>query len=289
MYLVLPEIFIICIIMPLRTFKTQLIIRFFRNGNVLLKTLINEFFSTALTIQYLFTLHVFAVLIYKFLKDNTALGSQYDIFVYCWIPFAIIVSLIIVESVKIKAFIKRLRGEEWLPIVDEQGIVKGKITKSVSLNMKNKFLHPVIRVALICKGEIYMQERSDDDILDPSALDHPFEKYILYNHEINLAVRNSIVKNLGYELPFRFLLKYSFENKTTKRLIFLFVSKLEKEEDIEKVSMLRGKFWTMKQIEEDFGDTSKFSECFQLEYEYLKNTVLTPSIHHKTEGVVHHA
>lgn len=136
-------------------------------------------------------------------------------------------------------------------------------------------MHPVVRVALIHKGDVYLQKRSETDTLDPGSYDHPFEKYMLFNHEINIAVRNSISRALNMqELPFNFLIKYVYENEETKRLIFLFIARIETEEQLKSISLLNGKFWTAKQIEESFSDEKVFSECFQLEYEYLKNVVI---------------
>ena len=274
-YLIMPEIFMVCILIVIRLSKSYLNLRFFKQDSVLQKAFINEFYEVASIIQYSFTLHIFIVLLYKFLKDSEVLTNASDHIFYCWMPAAGIIILFFYENFKIKQMVDKLRKEEWLPIVNERGEVSGKIAKSVSFQMGNKFLHPVVRVALVCNGKIYLRKRLENDLLDPGTLDHPFEKYMLFNHEINLAVRNSIVQNLGAELPFKFLLKYNFENETTKRLIFLFISRINSEEEIEGMGLKNGKFWSMKQIDSDFGDDTMFSECFQLEYEYLKNTVLS--------------
>lgn len=276
MYILLPEIFAVCILIVIRLSKSYINQHFFKKENALQKTFMNEFFEIARFIQYFCTLHIFLVVLYKFLKDSDIISSDYDQIIYSWIPAIGITSLIVYENIKITSIVKKLRKEEWLPIVNERGEVTGRVAKSESVKMTNRFLHPVVRIALVCNGQIYLHPRKAEDILDPGLLDHPFEKYMLFSHEINLAVRNSIVQTLGKELPFKFLLKYTFENENTKRLVFLFVSRIESEKEIEGIEAMNGKFWTIKQIDEDFGDDSKFSECFQLEYEYLKNTVLIP-------------
>ena len=140
------------------------------------------------------------------------------------------------QVLKISNLVARLRKEEWIPIVTEKGEVTGKIAKNVSINMKNKFLHPVVRVALISNSKVYLQERPLNDILNPGKLDYPFEKYMLFNHEINLAARNSIRKMVGDEIDFsiKFLLKYVFENEDTRRLIFLFTANIDDEDLIKR-------------------------------------------------------
>ena len=95
-----------------------------------------------------------------------------------------------------------------------------------------------------------------------------------FNHAIDETVRNSLGKECGNkELPLRFLLKYTFENETTKRLIFLYASDIQDEETFNSLRLKDGKLWTVTQIEDNMG-TELFSECFELEFEYLKNTIL---------------
>lgn len=64
-----------------------------------------------------------------------------------------------------------------------------------------------------------------------------------------------------------------FENENTKRLIFFYVSIISSEKEFNKLLLKGGKLWTPKQIEDNIG-SGVFSESFELEFEYLKNTVL---------------
>lgn len=56
-------------------------------------------------------------------------------------------------------------------------------------------------------------------------------------------------------------------------MIFLYVSIIDDEEKFNSLELKDGKLWTEKQIEEN-RNSNIFSECFELEFEYLKNTVL---------------
>lgn len=277
-YIVICEVSIITLFMVLRASKTYIAARFFRQKNLLQKALMNEFFDSATFLQYGLTIHVFSILLYRqFILANPA-ERIIDPIIFSVLPVLIILLIGAYQAFKVSALSSKLKHEEWLPVVTEKGEVTGKIAKSVSFNMKNKFLHPVVRVALISKSEVYLQERPANDILNPGKLDYPFEKYMLFNHEINLAARNSIRQMVGQDIDISisFLLKYVFENEDTKRLIFLFVANLDDESKIKRDGKMTGKFWTVKQLEEGFADEI-FSECFELEFEYLKNMVLVPS------------
>jgi hypothetical protein len=276
LYIMLPEIFAVCILMVVRISRTYIRQRYETNDEQ--RLFFDELFNIATLSQYFFTLHIFVSLIYELLCNNQILHNLDSSYLYIWSPAAGIIVLLLYEHLKISSVSHQLKKENWLPIVNEKGEVTGKIAQSVTRQLKNKFLHPVVRVALVCKGRLYLQSRNAEDLLSPGTLDHPFEKYMLFKHDINTAVKNSIIQILGQELPFRFLLKYTFENEATRRLIFLFASVIEDENEIEALNRLQGKFWTPKQIDGDFGDDSSFSECFQLEYEYLKNTILAASV-----------
>jgi len=277
-YVVICEVIIICLFMLLRASKTYMAAHFFRQKNLIQKALLNEFYETATLIQYGLTLHIFGIMLYRQFTVNSQNVHISEIIIFSILPILIILSIGVYQVLKISNLVAKLRIEEWIPIVTEKGEVTGKIAKNVSINMKNKFLHPVVRVALISKSKVYLQERPLNDILNPGKLDYPFEKYMLFNHEINLAARNSIRKMVGDEIDFsiKFLLKYVFENEDTRRLIFLFTANIDDEDLIKKNGKMNGKFWTIKQLEDAFADEI-FSECFELEFEYLKNMVLVPS------------
>ncbi len=269
--------YIVClttILTTSRLSKTYISMYLGKKKSIVQKTFLSEVFDIARLSQYILTPYIFILFIYSFKQSVTYLW-EINIIMYGIIPIGIFLFIVIYEEKKTQSIIKQLRKEEWLPIVNESGEVTGRIARSVSSKMKNRFMHPVVRVALIHKGDIYLQKRAEGDPLDPGSYDHPFEKYMLFNHEINIAVRNSISRALNMqELPFNFLIKYVYENENTKRLVFLFIARIENDDQLKSISLLNGKFWTTKQIEESFADDKVFSECFQLEYEYLKNVVI---------------
>lgn len=280
-YIVLCEVFIVILFMLLRASKTYIAAVFFRQKNLLQKALMNEYYNSASIIQYGLTFHIFGIMLYRQFVEKGTFSDNFEIFLFLILPVLIILSVGIYQVYKVSSLSAKLKKEEWIPIVTEKGEVTGKIAKSVSINMKNRFLHPVVRVALISKTKVYLQNRPDRDILSPGKLDYPFEKYMLFNNEINLAARESIHQMVGDELDIsiKFILKYVFENDNTKRLNFLFVADIDDEDKIIKSRLMTGKFWTIKQIEDSFADEI-LSECFELEFEYLKNMVLIPSSSH---------
>lgn len=277
LYILLLEVFSIVIMMILRIpwvisgFKTTL-----KGETPLQKVFIYEFIETLTYVQLLFTFHVFVATFYELMRGESLTSPLGDTIVYLLIPGSGIILLIIFENLKLDKIARKLKKEEWLPIVNEKGEVKGKIARSVSVKMKGKYLHPVVRVALVCKGTVYLQRRGAEQLLDPRTLDHPFEKFILFNSQIDVATKNCFMQMIGRELPFRFLIKYTFKTNITNRLVYLFVARVEDESQIEDHSALDGRFWTQAEIEKGLKETPGiFCELFQQEYDYLKNIVLS--------------
>lgn len=270
-FVIVEVIFVVALIVS-RLLRTRVILLLSKNKRANIRNYLSESFLVAFQIQYALFFHLLLVLVYFTVSTiRTPWLSKQKIIL---IAQLILLTIIFLKIIRFLFLDKKLRKEEWLPVVTESGEVTGKVAKSVTKEMKNKFMHPVVRVALINNGKIYLKKRDAFRLLNPGAFDYPFEKYMQYNHDINEAVYNMISKEIGTkDIPLRFLLKYIFENSNTKRLVFLYVSIIDDEEKFNKLQLRDGKLWTEKQIE-DNRNSHIFSECFELEFEYLKNTVL---------------
>ena len=269
---IFSEIILLLSLMIFRLSRKSRIKRMQKNHLAERKYYLFESFQVAFQAQYALTFHLIVIL---------ALGMLYSTsfpligLVPIVSSFQLIIAvLIVLEAMRLNMLDKRLDKEEWLPVITESGDVHGRVAKSVSVNMKNKFLHPIVRVALIHDNMVYLKSRDASRMLDPGKLDYPFEKYMQYDHKIEEAIKNAVKKEIKIDnLPVRFLLKYIFENENTKRLIFLYISNISSHKEFSNLLLKEGKLWTSNQIEDNMG-SDIFSECFELEFEYLKNTVL---------------
>ena len=273
---ILAEITFVFSIMIFRLSRKTLIRRVSKVNKGERKHFLYESFHVAFQAQYALTFHLIVVL--GFRVFFTMRYPMVDIVLVLNLFQLVIATIIVLEALRIRLLNKRLESEEWLPVISESGEVQGKIAKSVSINLKNKLLHPLVRVALIYDGKIYLKKRDNSRLLDPMKLDYPFEKYMKYNHNIEEAIENLIKSEVNTaKMPVRFLLKYVFENENTKRLILLYVSMIPSEKAFNDLHLKGGKLWTVNQIEDNIG-SNIFSECFELEFEYLKNTVLMDNL-----------
>lgn len=246
-----------------------------KNKNLRVNNFLTESLRVSRQTQYGLTIHLLIMSLYfTFISNN---NPATDKMVVVSTFQLVVIGVFVIEAIRLNILDRKLYKEEWLPVVTEQGYVTGRVAKSVTKELKNKYMHPVIRIALIHKGRIYLKEREQNRILNPGLLDYPFEKYMQFNHKIDETAHNLINRESKTEkIPLRFLLKYIFENETTKRLIFLYVSEIEDETLFNKLRLSDGKLWTETQIEDNLG-SNIFSECFESEFEYLKNTALMTS------------
>ncbi|MDL2256441.1 hypothetical protein LJC38_07650 [Parabacteroides sp. OttesenSCG-928-K15] len=239
----------------------------------MLRTALNEFYFLVQLVQSLYTLHLFAVLFFTFLPDHMQ-NPHFEHFLYRYMGIVIGLFIIVYEQIRISWLQGSLKKEMWLPVLDDQGKVVGCIARSVSRSVPKKYYHPVVRIAVVYNGMLYLVKRSRTDYVSPETLDFPFHSYVLFRHSIENTVKSAIGKlttNKAFE-P-RSLIRYTYENEKVKHLVSLYVICLRDEEAMKTMSQLHGKLWTMKQIEDNLGK-GVFSGYFESEYPYLKNTVL---------------
>ncbi|MFA6767034.1 MAG: hypothetical protein WCR86_01230 [Parabacteroides sp.] len=239
----------------------------------MMRTTINEFFFVAQLVQNAFTLHLFAILIYSILPIEMK-NLRFERFLYRELGIIIGLSIILYEQIRIVMMRESLRKEMWLPVLNEKGKVVGCIARSVSRSLPKKYYHPIVRIAVIYDGMLYLIKRNGDSFVSPGKYDYPLSKYVLFHHGIENTAREMVnfINGKNPSTP-RLLIRYTFENDKVKHLVSLFVINIRSEEEMNEIKQSRGKLWTTKQIEENL-NSGIFSEYFNEEFAYLQNTVL---------------
>lgn len=237
-------------------------------------TTLNEFFFVSQITQNLYTLHLFVVILYSIVPEQmkTALWTR---FLYWDLGLIIGVLVIIYEQIRLMMLQGRLRKEMWLPVLNEKGNVIGSIAYSVSRLLPKKYYHPIVRIALVYKGMLYLSKRNSYSCVSASLLDYPFYRYVLFRQSIEDAVRQAIdkLKVKAHAVKPNLLVRYTFENEKVKHQVSLFVIRVNDENTLNALQYKGGKLWSVRQIEADLGH-GVFSEYFEKEFSYLKNTIL---------------
>ncbi len=242
----------------------------------LLRTTLNEFYFLAQLVQSLYTLHLFVILLYSILPE-TMQNMRTERFLYRELGLVIGVLVIVYEQIRLLLMRGSLKKEMWIPVLNDKGNVIGCIARSVSRSLTKKYYHPIVRIAVVYKGLLYLVRRSREDFVSPDTLDYPFHRYVLFRHSVESTVKEAF-KGLSRNKSIvpRFLIRYTFENEKVKHLVSLYVICLRTEDQLEQLDQCEnrgGKLWTAKQIEENLG-RGVFSEYFEKEFAYLQNTIL---------------
>lgn len=247
----------------------------------LLRTTLNEFYFVSQLIQNLYTLHLFAILLYSILPEYMQ-SMRTERFLYRELGLIIGVMLIVYEQIRLSLMQGSLKKEMWLPVLNDKGKVVGCIARSVSRSLPKKYYHPIVRVAVLYNNMLYLVKRKKDAFVAPNLLDHPFQNYVLFRNTIENTAKECIkATQTGLHLTPRYLTHYTYETDKIKHLVSLYVITLEKEEQIAQICKHPGKLWTTKQIADNL-KSGIFSGYFEKEFPYLQNTLLLAERYHQS-------
>lgn len=237
----------------------------------LIRTSLNEAYFMGQITQNLFTFHLFFILMYIHMPES-ARSTGVEHFLYRYLPIIIGLFILIYGQIRTQMMYGGLRKEVWLPVLNEKGQIIGSIARSVSRSSKKKYYHPIIRVAVVYNGMLYLRKRKKDEYVSPDLLDYPYQRYIRFRQSIESALHETFGKLAeDKSIEPRLMIRHTFENEHVKHLVNLYVVCLRTEEQLKHFT--GGKLWTPKQIEDNLG-AGIFSEYFEHEFSYLQTTVL---------------
>lgn len=161
---------------------------------------------------------------------------------------------------------KCMKQEKWLPVVDDTGNIIGKVAQSVSLEEPGKFLHPLIRVIVVCNGMLFLKPRGKGCAFEKGKIDIPFEILLDFGKNIDDTLEERRRRLSDVKDKPDFIIKYRHENSEGKWLVLLYKIEISDIKQIYPADLSEGKLWTMKQINENLGE-SYFSNIFEEEFE----------------------
>ncbi|MEG1563959.1 MAG: hypothetical protein RR365_09580 [Bacteroides sp.] len=218
----------------------------------------------------------FSIVSLSILLCNGDINRELSQFIYHILPAVVFALSILLNQIGIHYFNRLMTHTEYVPIVNTQGDVLGKSLAIEALNYKNAYINPVIRIAILVHGRVFLCTRPQTCILDKGKIDYPMECYLHYEETLNEGVQRMIKHTLPRQndLQPSFNISYHFENKQTNRLIYLFLLELEDDSILCSPRFKNGKLWGFQQIEQNL-NMHFFSECFEKEYEHLKSVIDT--------------
>lgn len=196
-------------------------------------------------------------------------------------PIIVFILSIIIGQIEI-GVLRGVELPEFVPVVNPKGEVIGKVDKHLAEEYKNTHTNPIIRIAIISQGKLFLSMRGDDKVMDKGKVDTPLETYLLFQEDINNGVERLLKETFPEDwdhLHPEFSIKYRFKNEETNRLVYLFILDLDTEDEILcGPQFTQGKLWTFQQIEQNL-DQNYFSQMFENEYDHLQLIIETREIY----------
>ncbi|MGL5786025.1 MAG: hypothetical protein ACRCX4_04305 [Bacteroidales bacterium] len=232
------------------------------------KNSFDEFLWLSNILLRIFSLHFIIVIIYELSPlENTELLNR---IIYRQLPLYTLVGMYIYEYIRLNMIGKEIKNEEWIPIVNESGAVKGRIARSEMFNDTSDLIFPMVRIALIYDNMLYLYK-------DPKThyYNWPINRYVPFGMKMDDFLNKICVENLNEQNPKKikpkFLMRYLENIGNNKRLVFLYTINLNNE--YSKKNKPGMKLWLTSQIEDNVGKRVFTSE-FEQEYMLIKNTVM---------------
>ena len=112
-----------------------------------------------------------------------------------------------------RLLLRKMKKEEWLPIVDEKGEVTGQAPRSIC-HSGSKLLHPVVHLHITNdRHELFLQKRSMKKDLLPGMWDTAVGGHIGVNEKVEDALKREASEELGItDFEARFLGNYVWES-----------------------------------------------------------------------------
>lgn len=165
--------------------------------------------------------------------------------------------------------------DEYLPIVDEKGLVKGRALRSTCHNY-SFLLHPVVHLHLFNSGgELCLQKRATTKDIQPDKWDTAVGGHISYGESIEDALKRETFEELGVEnFIFEKAFSYTFRSARELELINVFVSCYDGkiQYDLQEISDVR--FWKLDEITTAIGKNI-FTPNFEQEFVRLRSFLKT--------------
>lgn len=157
----------------------------------------------------------------------------------------------IVIFIRNRLTLRKMKKEEWLPVVNEKGEVSGQAPRSVC-HSGSMLLHPVVHLHITNeKQELFLQKRSMKKDLLPGIWDTAVGGHIGLNEKVEAALKRETFEELGItNFEARSLGNYVWESPREKELVFSFLCTRHSAIHIDNDEVDEGRFWSKKEIED---------------------------------------
>lgn len=156
---------------------------------------------------------------------------------------------------------------EWLPLLNNKGEIIGKAPRSVCHSDKT-LLHPVVHLHVInSKGEIYLQKRPMNKVVQPGKWDTAVGGHISYGEDVETSLKREAEEEIGIkDFKADLIARYIWESDVEQEYVFCFVTRYNGTMKPSSTELADGRFWSRSEIKSNLGKavfTPNFEEEFR--------------------------
>lgn len=168
--------------------------------------------------------------------------------------------------------------EEYLPLIDESGIVIGKAKRS-ECHSGSFLLHPVVHLHVFnSKGELYLQKRSASKKLLPLKWDTSVGGHVDYGESIHDALLRETREELGIaDAEIKPLFTYPYRSQTEYEMVNAFFTIYDGVITPDKDEIAEGRFFTFDELNRKLS-SGIFTPNFCLEFKKVEEFVKTSGL-----------
>jgi len=265
---------IFCVLIGVSAFSSQNIIlnmsQRYMKGFEMNDAVRRSFTKSLKILFWLFFLHVLAIVYSAYFMSNEAW-----VFISGGLFYILFGVYFVFELIRNKLSVKKLKNEEWFPLVDEEGNVTGKAPRSVC-HSGTKLLHPVVHVHVFNKnGNLLLQKRSLKKDTQPGKWDTAVGGHISFGENLETGLAREIEEEIGLKnVDCQFVTKYVWESEIEKELTYVFFALQNGDININPDEIDEAKFWSRNEINQTIGKNI-FTPNFEFEWNKFKKLFLT--------------
>lgn len=160
-------------------------------------------------------------------------------------------------------------SEEWLPQVDEEGKIAGRVSRT-AVHSGQKQLHPVVHMHIIdSKGNVLLQKRPASKLVQPGKWDSAVGGHISFGESLETALARETVEETGVkEFSAQHFTTYRWDTDLESELVYMFITVKDFSPVVTTPEVDALKFWNKADILHNFGK-SVFTPNFEHEYQLL--------------------